>query len=146
MVEDVIEDFFDSCKFCLTRAARTGALPCKPTQRRWLSAPDFAHTCHTVLASPAAFSGREDCLTLNVQRPGGVKAGDDLPVLLWIFGGGFELGSTAMYDGAHVVEESVALGKPVIFAEMNYRVAGFGFLPGKEYARTLPVPSRRRRR
>lgn len=71
---------------------------------------------------------------MTVSRPGGVKAGDDLPVLLWIFGGGFELGSTAMYDGAHVVQSGVELGKPVIFAQMNYRVAGFGFLPGKEYA------------
>lgn len=76
--------------------------------------------------------GNEDCLTLNVQRPGGVQAGDNLPVLLWIYGGGFEIGSTAMYEGAHVIETSVALGKPVVFVAMNYRVAGFGFLGGKE--------------
>lgn len=76
--------------------------------------------------------GREDCLTINVQRPGGVEEGDNLPVMLWIFGGGFELGSTAQYDGAHVVQTGVELGKPVIFVAMNYRVAGFGFLGGKE--------------
>lgn len=76
--------------------------------------------------------GQEDCLTINVQRPGGVKEGDNLPVVLWIYGGGFELGSTAMYDGAHVVETGVELGKPVVFVAMNYRVAGFGFLGGKE--------------
>lgn len=90
----------------------------------------------TVLSSPLldipALGGQEDCLTINVQRPGGVKAGDNLPVLLWIFGGGFELGSTAMYDGTHVVQTSVELGKPVLFVAMNYRVAGFGFLAGKE--------------
>jgi carboxylesterase type B len=34
----------------------------------------------------------EDCLTINVQRPAGTKASDKLPVLFWIFGGGFELG------------------------------------------------------
>lgn len=33
----------------------------------------------------------EDCLNINVQRPVGVKAGDKLPVLFWIFGGGFEV-------------------------------------------------------
>lgn len=33
----------------------------------------------------------EDCLNINVQRPKGVKAGDKLPVLFWIFGGGFEV-------------------------------------------------------
>ncbi|CAN8105762.1 unnamed protein product [Discula destructiva] len=74
----------------------------------------------------------EDCLTIDVQRPGGTTAGDNLPVLLWIFGGGFELGNTAMYDASHIVEKSVELGKPVIFAAVNYRVAGFGFLGGKE--------------
>lgn len=33
----------------------------------------------------------EDCLTVNVIRPKGTKAGDNLPVLFWIYGGGFEV-------------------------------------------------------
>lgn len=33
----------------------------------------------------------EDCLTISVYRPAGTKAGDKLPVLFWIFGGGFEV-------------------------------------------------------
>ena len=74
----------------------------------------------------------EDCLTVNVQRPAGTKADAKLPVLFWIFGGGFELGSTAMYDGASLVAESVAQGKPIVFVAVNYRVGGFGFMPGKE--------------
>jgi carboxylesterase type B len=74
----------------------------------------------------------EDCLTINVQRPAGTKAGDKLPVLFWIFGGGFELGSTAMYDGTSLVADSVAQGKPIVFVAVNYRVGGFGFMPGKE--------------
>ncbi|EDU43055.1 PnbA Carboxylesterase type B [Pyrenophora tritici-repentis] len=74
----------------------------------------------------------EDCLTINVQRPAGTKADAKLPVLFWIFGGGFELGSTAMYDGTSLVAESVAQGKPIIFVAVNYRVGGFGFMPGKE--------------
>lgn len=36
----------------------------------------------------------EDCLYLNVQRPTGVAADTKLPVLFWIFDGGFELGCT----------------------------------------------------
>jgi carboxylesterase type B len=74
----------------------------------------------------------EDCLTINVQRPASTKADAKLPVLFWIYGGGFELGSTAMYDGTSLVAESVAQGKPIIFVAVNYRVGGFGFLPGKE--------------
>ena len=37
-----------------------------------------------------------------------------------------------MYDGSGWVKESVAEGKPVIFVTVNYRVGGFGFLPGSE--------------
>ncbi|PVI05202.1 alpha/beta-hydrolase [Periconia macrospinosa] len=80
----------------------------------------------------AATNAGEDCLTLNVQRPAGTKADAKLPVLFWIFGGGFELGSTQMYDGTSLVRESVENGKPIIFVAVNYRVGGFGFLPGKE--------------
>jgi hypothetical protein len=32
----------------------------------------------------------EDCLTLNVFRPSGVDDGSSLPVMVWIFGGGFQ--------------------------------------------------------
>lgn len=74
----------------------------------------------------------EDCLYLNIHRPLGTTASDNLPVLFWIFGGGFELGWNAMYDGSGWVEQSVALGKPIIMVTVNYRVGGFGFLPGAE--------------
>lgn len=95
-----------------------------------------ADVLETVVDSPLLknniIGGQEDCLTVNVQRPAGTKEDDKLPVMLWIFGGGFELGSTAMYDGSNVVARSVELGKPVVFAAVNYRVGGFGFLAGKE--------------
>lgn len=76
--------------------------------------------------------GTEDCLTLNVQRPGNINPGANLPVLIWFYGGGFEVGSTLMYDGGNVVQRSIEVGKPVIFVTMNFRAAGFGFLGGRE--------------
>lgn len=76
--------------------------------------------------------GQEDCLTVNVQRPAGTKAGDKLPVLFWIFGGGFELGATNLYDGTSLVSFAEKQGQDFIYVAVNYRVAGFGFLPGKE--------------
>lgn len=33
----------------------------------------------------------EDCLSITVARPAGTKAGDNLPVLYWIYGGAFEV-------------------------------------------------------
>ena len=77
-------------------------------------------------------NGQEDCLTINVQRPVGTKKGDNLPVLFWIFGGGFELGSTSMYDSSGLVSAGVDMAKPFVFVAVNYRLGGFGFMPGKE--------------
>ncbi|KAH7025071.1 carboxylesterase [Microdochium trichocladiopsis] len=74
----------------------------------------------------------EDCLTVTIARPAGTKADAKLPVLFWIFGGGFELGWTSMYDGSSLVNYGVSIGEPFVFVAVNYRVAGWGFMPGKE--------------
>ena len=37
----------------------------------------------------------EDCLSINVQMPSGINSTAGLPVMFWIYGGGFELGSSA---------------------------------------------------
>ncbi|KAI1784669.1 carotenoid ester lipase precursor [Ganoderma leucocontextum] len=74
----------------------------------------------------------EDCLTVNVQVPAGTKRGDKLPVIAFIFGGGFVLGSNELMSGDAVVARSVQMGQPVIYAAMNYRLHAFGFLGGKE--------------
>jgi carboxylesterase type B len=63
----------------------------------------------------------EDCLTLNVQRPSNIDSDVKLPVLFWIFGGGFELGSTQQYDGTSIVQRSIANGEPVVYVAVNYR-------------------------
>ncbi|KAJ7599913.1 carotenoid ester lipase precursor [Mycena floridula] len=78
------------------------------------------------------FPDAEDCLTINVVKPTSATATSKLPVVAWIFGGGFELGSPAMYDGATIVQRSIDLREPVIYVSMNYRVTGFGFMAGKE--------------
>lgn len=45
-----------------------------------------------------------------------------------IFGGGFELGWSSMYDGVGLINNGVSQGKPFIFVAVNYRVGGFGEL------------------
>src|SRR5580692_5561878 len=65
----------------------------------------------------------EDCLFLNVWTP--AKSGSErLPVLLYIFGGGFQQGdgSEPRYDG-----ESMAR-KGIVAVSINYRLGIFGFL------------------
>jgi carboxylesterase type B len=83
----------------------------------------------------------EDCLNLNVIRPTGAKIGDQLPVVVWIYGGGWQAGSSAdtRYNLSYIVEQSVKIGKPMIGVSLNYRLAGFGFLFSKEVlVRALP--------
>jgi len=74
----------------------------------------------------------EDCLTLNVQRPSNVSSCAKLPVAVWIYGGGFEFGSTQNNDASNLISASVAQGKDIVYVAMNYRLNGFGFMPGKE--------------
>ncbi|GLB38556.1 putative type-B carboxylesterase lipase family protein [Lyophyllum shimeji] len=78
------------------------------------------------------FPDSEDCLTINVVKPATATPTSKLPVIVWIFGGGFELGSPSMYDGGVIVDRSIALGTPAVYVSMNYRLSGFGFLGGQE--------------
>ncbi|TDL14968.1 carotenoid ester lipase precursor [Rickenella mellea] len=86
----------------------------------------------TVPGTTALVENSEDCLFVNVVAPASIPAGTKLPVVFWIFGGGFELGDTSGNPGNTVVQRSVALGTPVIYVSANYRLNAFGFLPGKE--------------
>ncbi|TFK87023.1 carotenoid ester lipase precursor [Polyporus arcularius HHB13444] len=76
----------------------------------------------------------EDCLNLNVIRPANLSADAKLPVLFWIYGGGFVTGSNAMpvYNGTAIVQRSMDLNEPVLFVALNYRLNVFGFLGGQE--------------
>ncbi|KAK5997767.1 putative secreted lipase [Cladobotryum mycophilum] len=136
--------------------APTGPLRLKPPQKLsknlgTFNTPLLAPACPQMFVSSASrniliqflngflnlpllstITGQEDCLNLNVQRPAGVKKGDKLPVLFWIFGGGFQLGSTQIYDAGSMLSFAGDQNQPFIFVAVNYRVAGFGFLPGAE--------------
>jgi hypothetical protein len=92
--------------------------------------PDLAALLESVLA-PSEPEG-EDCLNLNIYRPSHVDACSQLPVALWIYGGGFEFGSIQGYNATALVTKSIQLGQPMMFVAMNYRLGGFGFLPGRE--------------
>lgn len=43
-----------------------------------------------------------------------------------------KLGWSSMYDGSSLVSHGVNINEPFIFVAVNYRVNGFGFMPGKE--------------
>ena len=65
----------------------------------------------------------EDCLYLDVWTPAKTPGGR-LPVIAWIYGGGFTGGMTSapLYDGSHFAS------KGVVFVSVSYRVGALGFL------------------
>lgn len=65
----------------------------------------------------------EDCLYLNVWTPDPTPDAA-LPVMVWIHGGGFEMGSgsSPLYDGTSFAQDGVVL------VTVNYRLGAFGFL------------------
>ncbi len=66
----------------------------------------------------------EDCLSLNVWASSDTRPGDRKPVLVWLHGGAYVLGSGSqpLYDGRRLA------GAGVIVVTVNYRIGAFGFL------------------
>jgi len=50
----------------------------------------------------------EDCLYLNVWTPAKSQK-EKWPVMVWIYGGGFSMGTSSYYDGAPIAREGVVL-------------------------------------
>jgi len=75
--------------------------------------------------------GSEDCLTLNVWVPTKTAPEAKLPVMVWIYGGGFVAGGTSetRQDGSNLVRQGV------IVVSMNYRLGIFGFFVHPELAK-----------
>ena len=69
----------------------------------------------------------EDCLYLNVWTPA-KSASDHIPVLVWIYGGGFGAGATSErnYSGENLAK------KGVVLVSIAYRVGQLGFLAHPE--------------
>ena len=75
----------------------------------------------------------EDCLYLNIWTP--AKSVDEkLPVLVWIYGGGFSFGSTSdpVHNGEHLAR------KGVVVVSIAYRVGQLGFLAHPELSAENP--------
>ncbi|KAI0039748.1 sterol esterase [Auriscalpium vulgare] len=85
-----------------------------------------------ISAGPGPASVSEDCLFINVVVPANISSTTKLPVLFWIYGGGFGTGDGSANPGDAIVQRSITLGEPIIYVSSNYRVNAFGFLASKE--------------
>ncbi|KFY51058.1 hypothetical protein V496_08974 [Pseudogymnoascus sp. VKM F-4515 (FW-2607)] len=81
----------------------------------------------------------EDCLTLNVwMKPQFGETGK--AVLIWIYGGGFSVGSSSdpIYDGQYIADQ-----EDVVLVTFNYRVNIFGFPGAPGYQKNLGILDQR---
>jgi para-nitrobenzyl esterase len=81
--------------------------------------------------APASMS--EDCLFLNIWVPA-KPAHRRLPVLVWVHGGAFRVGSAGqpLYDGASLARQGL------VVVTLNYRLGKFGFLAHPALTRENP--------
>ncbi|KAI0364239.1 alpha/beta-hydrolase [Pilatotrama ljubarskyi] len=91
--------------------------------------PDFC-VQGTIGAGDAGGAGSEDCLKINVYAPVDARAGDDLPVLVYIHGGGFTNGNPANWPFDHWIHQS----PNVVIASVYYRLDSFGFMAVPEFS------------
>jgi len=75
----------------------------------------------------------EDCLYLNVWTPA-QSENDRIPILVWIYGGGFGAGATSEknYSGENLAK------KGVVLVSIAYRVGQLGFLAHPELSKESP--------
>ncbi|KIY68042.1 alpha/beta-hydrolase [Cylindrobasidium torrendii FP15055 ss-10] len=71
----------------------------------------------------------EDAFSVNVFAPGSTRV-DRLPVMVWVYGGNLNSGSSSMgvYDPTEFVRAVEREGRPCIVVTGNYRVNAFGWL------------------
>ena len=101
------------------------------------SAAAYGHDCMQKPfpsdAAPLGTAPSEDCLVLNVWRPADAGGGK-LPVMVWIYGGGFVNGgsSPAVYDGGPFARRGL------VFVSFNYRLGRFGFFAHPALSKETP--------
>ncbi len=97
------------------------------------AADAYAPGCLPSMGSAPPSGASEDCLYLNVWTPA-KRASERLPVLVWIYGGGFNGGATSypVHDGAKLARRGVVL------VSISYRVGLLGFYSHPELSAESP--------
>ncbi len=98
------------------------AVPWRGVREAVSYGPDCMQVPFPQDAAPLRERPQEDCLYANVWRPARAVS-RQLPVMVWIYGGGFVNGGTspAVYDGGAFARDGIVL------VSFNYRLGNFGF-------------------
>ncbi|KAH7339682.1 Alpha/Beta hydrolase protein [Rhizoctonia solani] len=94
-----------------------------------VNATQYGASCEQSIPSTTNNTISEDCLTLNIWKPTDVAG--KIPVMVYIYGGGFYGGESVAYPGTSLVERASKIGKPIVYITINYRLGIYGFPPGQ---------------
>ncbi|XP_069918653.1 cocaine esterase-like [Oryctolagus cuniculus] len=72
--------------------------------------------------TPPSIPMSEDCLHLNIYSPAHAREGSDLPVMVWIYGGGLTMEMASMCDST-----TLAAFEDVVVVNIQYRLGVLGF-------------------
>lgn len=103
-------------------------------ERNVVDATEFGPLCigaGTQLKAEFGGDQSEDCLFINVFAPATATNNSNLPVYVFIQGGGFNVNGNANYNGADLID---AGDDGMVVVNFNYRVGPYGFLAGRELA------------
>ncbi|XP_033981613.1 bile salt-activated lipase-like [Trematomus bernacchii] len=96
-----------------------------------LDATAFKDICLQVSAAFNTTTGSTDCLYLNIWVPHNGSVSSDMPVMVWIYGGAFMIGSSMGTQILHYTQfsgQELADRGNVIVVSIGYRVGSLGFL------------------
>ncbi|XP_034057901.1 LOW QUALITY PROTEIN: bile salt-activated lipase-like [Gymnodraco acuticeps] len=90
-----------------------------------LDATAFKDICLQMHVVFNTTTGSTDCLYLNIWVPHNGSVSSDMPVMVWIYGGAFLIGSAT---GIQYIGQELAGRGNVIVVSIGYRVGSLGFL------------------
>lgn len=145
-LQGVVDDGVESYKGIPFAAAPVGDLRWRPPEpmAHWTSvrqAAEFGADCMRGRFGPPPSPGAppapppsEDCLFLNVWKSASAGPGAKLPVMVWIYGGGFVGGSSS----SPITSGTQFAKKGIVLVAANYRVGRFGFFAFPALSRERP--------
>ncbi|EDV20447.1 uncharacterized protein TRIADDRAFT_32115, partial [Trichoplax adhaerens] len=122
------------------------SIPLKKSWRSTRDALQFSPSCPQTYVVPQIYDRldkslpeskeNEDCLYLNIYTPKVDSKSPLLPVLVWIHGGGYVMGTGANWHG-----ETLSTREDIVVVTINYRLGALGFMTARNEKNSDILPA-----
>ena len=88
----------------------------------------------------------EDCLRLDISMPRDITSSSKLPVLVFIHGGAYFIGSGSKpyYSPLNFLRQAISANTPLVFVSLRYRLGALGFLHSTSAKDHIPPNTQQR--